>query len=126
MTTSYKNKSIANYIDELKYLSETANCGRNNMAKYFGEELAEDIAPLLRREFSCIKALNEKYNYLEKFHEKALARYRTSPLELRRIKEETSSFMTDKWCYFSQINYNIKCIKKITDGLSKFDNIWTV
>lgn len=105
-------KPISYYIGQLERLTHI-KYGRHRIERLYGEELAEDIAPLLDHNFSCIKELEEKYKYLEWYHDMKHAEYRKMPLELRRIKEETSSFMCDKMCYFSQIYENIKRVKEL-------------
>jgi len=107
-------RTITEYINELNDLTE-CKYGRNRIEinKKYGTELAEDIKPLLKGDFSSIKELEEKYKYLNWYHDMKHSEFRKMPLELRRIKEETSSYMTDKMCYFHQIYYDINCIKKL-------------
>lgn len=105
-------KPLKTYINELVALT-TMPYGRNHVERLYGEELAEDIKPIVAGNYSTIKQLDEKYKYLEWYHSTAQDEFRKMPLALKCLKEETSSFMCDKMMYFNQVYYNINCVREL-------------
>lgn len=89
--------------------------GKHRLERKFGDFVAEDVLPFMKGDFSTINEIASQYEYLEHYHERQLKNYRETPLEVRRLKEETTSYMADKWCYFSQANYYIHKLKKMID-----------
>lgn len=127
MTVS--KRTMNDYIKELESLTYN-KYGRHHIERLFGEELNEDIQPIIKRNltYGRIRDIEEKYKYLSWYHSWKHSEYRKMHVELRRIREETPSFMVDKMGYFDYAYHNIKRIRELYEAqcVSEYDNVFTV
>jgi hypothetical protein len=107
--------TINKHLDELRFLID-GPYGRNHIEREFGTQLAEDVAPFFDGDFSSLTYIENKYKFLDALHTLKQRQYSKTPLEVRRLKEETSSYMVDKMCYFTQVHNCIKNIQKIKNS----------